>query len=274
MTSRRRPDVVDHHSTMARSGAPGGTGSLRLEHWPGDPTAALLVQNDHTSPLSMDELRAAVAEARRRGYRIARTSALLDTAEATIAAAGFETIDRLVLLSTTVESTAPRSTGEDRDRRADDPSMRIRRLRARHHRAASDLDRAAFGEFWGCDIAGIEAIGGATPVSRGWYVTGARRTPMRAYLVVGRGLDQRGYLQRLAVHPEWWRKGYGTVLVERARQWLTGEGVREILVNTSVDNHAALALYHRCGFTPTQHTMVVGQMILEAGRTPIRKVAP
>ena len=188
-------------------------------------------------------------------------SALLDSAEPTITAAGFEIIDRLVLLSRPIDPGTI-DTGTGRSGVAGS-SMRLGRLRRRHHRAASDLDRAAFGDFWGCDRAGITAIGSATPTARGWYLAPGRGAPLCAYLIVGRGLDRRGYVQRLAVHPQWWRRGCASTLLERAQQWLVADGSDEVLVNTSVDNTAALALYHRCGFTPTGYTMVVGQLMLE-----------
>ena len=50
-----------------------------------------------------------------------------------------------------------------------------------------------------------------------------------------------GYLQRIAVHPECQRLGIGRQLVDDALEWLMRRGTSRALVNTGVDNLAALA---------------------------------
>ncbi|MDZ7734336.1 MAG: GNAT family N-acetyltransferase [Acidimicrobiia bacterium] len=52
----------------------------------------------------------------------------------------------------------------------------------------------------------------------------------------------RGYLQRLAVHPDERRRGLGRSLVLDSLTWLRRRGATVVLVNTQEDNHAALAL--------------------------------
>ena len=67
------------------------------------------------------------------------------------------------------------------------------------------------------------------------------------YAITGRA-GPRGYLQRLAVDPLLQRRGIGAALVRDGLRWLRRWGAREVLVNTQVDNRAALALYEALGF--------------------------
>ena len=58
-----------------------------------------------------------------------------------------------------------------------------------------------------------------------------------------------GYVQRLAVIPEFQRRGFGHALLTDGLRWLRGHGARRVFVNTQEDNDGALALYLRSGFT-------------------------
>ena len=70
---------------------------------------------------------------------------------------------------------------------------------------------------------------------------------MLAYAVTGRA-GRHGYLQRIAVHPEARRQGYGRAVVLDGLRWLRRHGATQALVNTQRDNSPALALYQSCGF--------------------------
>jgi ribosomal protein S18 acetylase RimI-like enzyme len=69
-----------------------------------------------------------------------------------------------------------------------------------------------------------------------------------AYAVTGRAGEQ-GFLQRLAVDPAQHRAGWGRALVTDGLRWLRRHGVTRTLVNTQLENEAALALYRSCGFS-------------------------
>ena len=69
-----------------------------------------------------------------------------------------------------------------------------------------------------------------------------------AYAISGRD-GKNAYIQRLAVSPDHQHQGHGTALVGDALRWMARWRVQRALVNTHVGNDAALALYHRFGFT-------------------------
>ena len=73
-----------------------------------------------------------------------------------------------------------------------------------------------------------------------------------------------GYLQRIAVCPDAQGLGIGRQLVDDAVGWLMRRGANRALVNTGVDNVAALQMYERASFDPLDDQLVV----LEHRRTP------
>jgi ribosomal protein S18 acetylase RimI-like enzyme len=79
-----------------------------------------------------------------------------------------------------------------------------------------------------------------------------------AYAITGRA-GRQGYLQRVAVHPDGRRSGWGRSLVVDALRWLRRHDARRALVNTQWTNDAALALYESCGF----RRMPVGLCVLD-----------
>ncbi len=66
-----------------------------------------------------------------------------------------------------------------------------------------------------------------------------------------------GYLQRLAVDPEVQRQGVGRRLVEDSLQWMRRCGATTAMVNTALDNAAALALYAQAGFRLRSDTLTI-----------------
>jgi ribosomal protein S18 acetylase RimI-like enzyme len=75
--------------------------------------------------------------------------------------------------------------------------------------------------------------------------TGA--TGIAGYAITGRA-GGHGFLQRLAVHPTWQRRGVGRALVIDGLAWLERRGVERVVVNTQLENRKALALYEGLGF--------------------------
>jgi ribosomal protein S18 acetylase RimI-like enzyme len=82
-------------------------------------------------------------------------------------------------------------------------------------------------------------------------VTRFRITPdsstISGYAITGRS-GRNGYLQRIAVHPNARNRGFGRTLIADALWWLRRRAVDRALVNTQLDNAAALSLYESCGF--------------------------
>ncbi|MGQ0744718.1 MAG: GNAT family N-acetyltransferase [Acidimicrobiales bacterium] len=76
---------------------------------------------------------------------------------------------------------------------------------------------------------------------------GLSRSGFCGYGIFGRAA-RRGYVQRLAVDPQWRRRGIGRVLLLRGLNWMTGHGVQRAVVNTQASNVSALLLYQSAGF--------------------------
>jgi len=63
--------------------------------------------------------------------------------------------------------------------------------------------------------------------------------------------DHHGQVRRLLVHPEHRQRGIGTRLVEAALRFCADRGYVKVVLDTEVDQSAAISLFKRCGF---QHT--------------------
>ena len=148
-------------------------------------------------------------------------------------------------------------------RRDDDGSGSTRTMRRHHLAAAAAIDNAAFGQGWGHDAADLDEICRATPVhsarrrTNGPRLLGSRRRgDLVAFAIAGASSDH-GYLQRLAVDPRWHRRGHGRALTVDALRWMIRRRLPDCLVNTSVDNTAALAMYTSVGFTSMAEHLTV-----------------
>ncbi len=216
------------------------------------------LRDDSTLP-DVDELRGwldSIAALEVRPKTI-RSAALLPRAAERFEAAGFEVADRLVLLRVSLDDPLVRSAIAGTD------DAMTRTMRRYHQGAASAVDRAAFGPGWGHDAAELTEICRATPVHAARYRPATprhrgipRRQQLVAFAIAGAS-SERGYLQRLAVDPGAQRAGHGRALTVDALRWMARRRVADCLVNTSVDNHAALALYRSIGFTPMDDLLTV-----------------
>ena len=77
----------------------------------------------------------------------------------------------------------------------------------------------------------------------------SQSTVVAGYALVG-AEGKTGYLQRLAVHPAFARRGIGTQLVVASIASCRQKGVRRIWVNTAARNKPAIRLYRSLGFKP------------------------
>ena len=117
----------------------------------------------------------------------------------------------------------------------------------RRHRA---LDRRAFGDPWGNDVRSLNDIRDATPRHRARVVTvnDVNGVPhIGGFALTGQS-GVFGYLQRLAVDPQLRRRGIARRLVADSMRWMQRRGATTAMVNTPLDNEAALALYANLGF--------------------------
>ncbi len=188
-----------------------------------------------------------------------RTGALYPAAAAVFADCGFTVIDRLVLLERALLDAPARL----RNRPA--ASASLRRVRRRDLTTLAEIDQSAFPDGWRNDAASLSEIADATPSARSRLANAGGRSGSRAFgfAITGRA-GTTGYLQRIAVRPDAQRLGVGRQLVDDALGWLVRRGASRALVNTGIDNVAALRMYEQASFERLGDQLVV----LEHRRTP------
>lgn len=219
-----------------------------MRQWPNDPTIAHLIFVDHAEVPEPEDVQRAVAHARERGARAVRTSALFPRAADVVTGLGFEPIDRLALLSRPISARSTPAVGRP-----------TRPMLPWHHSGAAAVDRDAFGPMWGNDAASLRDIRRATPRHRARIVRDGRA--LIGFAISGAAGDH-GYLQRLAVATSHRRAGHARELVTDALRWMHAAGLTSVLVNTGVDNVAALALYDGFGFRRLSDQLTIAELRL------------
>jgi ribosomal protein S18 acetylase RimI-like enzyme len=139
------------------------------------------------------------------------------------------------------------------------PGRPLRRVGQRHRDEVLAVDRAAFMEFWQFDALGLTDALRATPSVR-FRMAVSGRGGVDGYAICGRS-GPRGFVQRLAVHPDAQGQGTGRRLLLDGLHWMRRRGVTRAVVNTQTGNDRALDLYLQTGFReePT------GLSVLSAG---------
>ncbi len=210
-----------------------GRERVRTGPWRGDRQVAYLSPLPDAPLPSVTFVRRCLAQLADRGFSLVITSALSPAEQAAFLAAGFEVHERLHLLEHDLRHIP----------RAD--TSRLRRAAPGDRPAVLEVDALAFPAFWRIDEASLADALGATPAARFRVAPAEQRVV--AYAVTGRA-GRRGFLQRLAVHPDHQRQGLGRALVVDALRWLRRWRVERAVVNTQLGNDAALALYESLGF--------------------------
>ncbi|MDQ4068756.1 MAG: GNAT family N-acetyltransferase [Actinomycetota bacterium] len=232
-------------TTVASEVLQWGWERARTGPWRGDGRIAYLAPLPPAGAPSVDFLARCLDTLAARGFTRVLTSALAPGEQEAFLSLGFEEYERLHLLSHNLNHV-PRPPGE--------AARLLRRGRRRDWPAVLSVDAAAFQPFWRLDASGLREAIEATPATR-FRVAGhgPGGAGLVAYSVTGLSATQ-GYLQRLAVHPNYRRMGLGRALGLDGLRWLRRRGVTDAVVNTQVGNDAALALYLSLGFRkePTQ----------------------
>jgi ribosomal protein S18 acetylase RimI-like enzyme len=225
MVGAERRDRHQHHLLRWRGGW------ARLGPWRGDGRTAFLsvgAQRPPDADLIARALRILTSE----GYAAVITNALSPGDALPFVDAGFTVRQRLHLLAHDMADLPSASRPTRRAHRPD-------------RAAVLAVDGEAFDAFWHFDDTGLDDALRATPTSR--FRVGVDDGHVRAYGISGRAGSQ-GYLQRVAVHPQARRLGFGASIVADGLHWLRRHGVDRTLVNTQLGNRAALDLYQSCGF--------------------------
>jgi ribosomal-protein-alanine N-acetyltransferase len=197
------------------------------------------------------------------GVATIRTAALFPRSAGRFAEAGFGVADTLCLLRADLDSHRVNALAI-RERRG--RATRIATMRRWNYAAAANVDRAAFGPTWGHDAAELDEIRHATPRHRARFCSPRGRpfSPALCAFAVAGASSEHGYLQRLSVDPTHQRHGHGRALTIDAMRWMARMRLPDCLVNTSVENAAALALYESVGFSPMRDHLSVMQLDLRA----------
>jgi ribosomal-protein-alanine N-acetyltransferase len=219
---------------------------LRVGSWPHDPSIALITVTDHDLAIDEHALSATVESALSRGARLVRTGALTAANARAATALGFRVIDELLLLERALDGQAPRRS-----------EVRLAPLRPRHLDAAAMVDLEAFGPRWTHDAPALGEAMSATRIAHGV------RSVDRGRRVTGFAISgvsgSTGYLQRLAVEPARRRRGVARALVADALWWMARRDADRALVNTSITNEPAIALYRAAGFSVNDERLVVAE---------------
>jgi ribosomal protein S18 acetylase RimI-like enzyme len=214
-----------------------GQERVKTGPWRGDGSVAFLAPVPNAPLPSAEFLRRCLATLAARGFTRVVTAALSPLEQGGFLAAGFEITEYLHLLACDLDGLPPVSNG-----------LRLHRIGWKARGEVLDVDRAAFAPFWQFDVHGLAEALRATPRTRFRAV----REPgddgrVLGYAICGRS-GPRGFVQRLAVHPDAQGRGMGRGLLLDGLHWMRRRGVRRAVVNTQMGNDAALNLYQQIGF--------------------------
>jgi ribosomal protein S18 acetylase RimI-like enzyme len=210
---------------------------------------ALITPVPEASLLSVEFVRHCLGTLADQGFRRVVTGALSPLEQAGFLAAGFGVEEHLLLLGVSLERSLPGVPC----------GLALRRVPPRRWDEILSVDRAAFPEFWRFDPLGVADALRATPKVRFRMAVQPAGT-IAGYAICGRS-GSRGFVQRLAVAPAAQGLGTGRRLLLDGLHWMRRRGVSRAVVNTQVDNEAAIRLYQSTGFRmePT------GLSVLSAG---------
>lgn len=218
-----------------------GRDRAQIASWKSSPHTANLVPFPARDQLPAASVLRLVDAAIQRGFSSAYTAALSPSQAETFIEMGFVVHEELHLLRRPL------------DREVEYDRTATRRARRTDWDEVLALDALAFEEFWRFDRQTLTDAVKATPRHRFQVSRGA---PLAGYHVTGVA-GTNGYLQRIAVHPDAQRQGWGTRLVNDSLRWAYRNGATTAHVNTQLVNDRAVALYERCGFSLAPYRLLV-----------------
>jgi ribosomal protein S18 acetylase RimI-like enzyme len=225
-----------------------GPERARTAPWRGAGDVALINPTPEAPFLSVDFVRHCLGTLSRQGFRKVITGALSPLEQAGFLAAGFGVEATLTLLGRDLQIDLPPVPSGPR---------LIRVVRSRRAEVL-EVDHAAFSEFWRFDGLGLSEALAATPSVR--FRAARMNGRIVGYAICGRS-GRRGFVQRLAVHPDAQGTGTGRRLLLDGLHWMRRKGVARAVVNTQSSNEAALRLYNSVGFREEP----IGLSVLSAG---------
>lgn len=119
----------------------------------------------------------------------------------------------------------------------------IRMMKHSDLASAADLEKLSFSEPWSLRL--LEE-GLSSPWDTYWVAEEQGHIIGYANLRV---LAGEGEIQRIAVHPEYRRRGIGKKLMEEMTSFATKQGVGDITLEVRAGNQAAICLYKSYGFS-------------------------
>jgi ribosomal protein S18 acetylase RimI-like enzyme len=231
-----------------------GAERARIGPWHGDKTVGSITPQPGCPPPSVRLVQKCLEQLRRLGFHEAVTAAMPAHEAAGFVAAGFHESARLHLLERRV-------TGGDRGSARLPDGVSMRRARRADMEGVLAVDARSFGSFWRLDADGVNDARSATTYAR--YRIARRGSAVVGYAITGRQ-GRSGYLQRLAVDPEYRGAGIGSALVMDGIHWLAAWRAVTVVVNTQESNAAALRLYESLGFKRKPDGLTVWSTRLEA----------
>jgi ribosomal protein S18 acetylase RimI-like enzyme len=209
-----------------------GDSWARIAPWRGGGDTAHIVVGPGAG-VSTTVVHGCVERARACGYEAMLTSAVGVAESDVFVEAGFSVRERLHLLELRLRA-APAA-----------PGLPLERASRRDRDAVLAVDDLSFDPFWRLGAGGLQDALTATPVTR--YRVGRSDRRVVAYAITGLA-GTHGYLQRVAVHPDERRAGWGRAVVADGLGWLWRHGADHVYVNTQIRNRHAVALYESFGF--------------------------
>ncbi len=185
------------------------------------------------------------------GYDSVRTSPLAPVAATALSAVGFNTSQKLTLLERPeIDPVIPTHLLQSVR-----PRFPLSRMPATSMvEAILEIDRAAFGHEWMMDVQTFREALHATRRARVFISHAEGR--ISGFVIAG-VTDSYGFIQRLAVHPDFQRRGDASSLVQNSLAWIQSRGCTSTVVNTEVSNAAALSIYEHHGFVPLDYNLSV-----------------
>ena len=153
-----------------------------------------------------------------------------------LAASGFESRQRIVMLDWQLQTWLPRAIG----------GVQVRKMTDADLPQVVQTDNAAFHPLWHNSYDTIQLA-----FSQALFATVAENSHGIVGYQLTTGHGPRAHLARLAVRPELQGRGVGRALLNDLFIKITRNGIGRLSVNTQNDNTASLSLYQKMGFNRT-----------------------